>query len=503
MKKEPIDKLFEEKLRDYSEVPDERVWKTIEASLQKRKNSRIIIPIWWKLGGAAAILALMFYLIDPAGFRTDTEQQVTDTETDVSPTNQRDIDQRSDSLPRPEQESAITATGTDEPATEDVEASASSTDSRSMPAASSNENGIALRENTSSDKNSNADPITQTSALKAGDAAARSNNAGDNQFSEEEEESGLAQNRDSERPAGALQDTAGEEMFRKDANGKGLAGQNEEMAESTEIVENENGKSLFDEIIEKEQEDALAENTTPRWSLGPRVAPVYFNSLGQGSPIHSSFVANSKSGNVNFSYGLSVSYNITPKLSIRSGVHKVDFGYDTNDIAFSPTLATATGQQINNIDYALASRNLVVRNASQAKAAQDAMAAEVSATFPSRNGRMIQQFGYVEVPLELNLALVDSKLGLHLIGGLSSLFLIDNAVTLEADGNATEMGEANNLNPLNFSTNIGFGLQYEVSRSIQLNLEPVFKYQLNTFSDAAGDFNPYSIGVYSGLNFRF
>jgi hypothetical protein len=90
-----------------------------------------------------------------------------------------------------------------------------------------------------------------------------------------------------------------------------------------------------------------------------------------------------------------------------------------------------------------------------------------------------------------------------LIGGLSSLFLIDNSVTLESGGTATEMGEANNLNPLNFSTNLGFGLEYEISPRIQLNLEPVFKYQLNTFSDSAGDFNPYSIGIYSGLNFRF
>ncbi len=503
MKKEPIDKLFEEKLRDYSEVPNEKVWKAIEASLQKRKNSRKIIPIWWKLGGAAAILALMFFLIDPAGFRTDTEQQVTDTEIEVSPSNQRNIDQPLESKSRPEHQNAVTDAETDEPVAKEAEAFTGSTKGRNMPDATSGENGIALGENSSSDKNSNATRNRQTSSLKATDTSTQANNAGDTPLSEGEEDSGLAQNRNPEQPAGVMQDTAGKEMLRKDANKAGLQDQNEEVAENRENEETDSGKSLFDEINEKEQEDALAENASPRWSVGPRVAPVYFNSLGQGSPIHSNFVANSKSGNVNFSYGLSLSYNITPKLSIRSGVHKVDFGYDTNDIAFSPTLATAAGQQINNIDYALSSRNLIVRNASQAKAAQDAFSAEVSATFPSRNGRMVQQFGYVEVPLELNLALVDSKLGLHLIGGLSSLFLIDNAVTLEAAGSSTEMGEANNLNPLNFSTNIGFGLQYEVSPRIQLNLEPVFKYQLNTFSDAAGDFNPYSIGVYSGLNFRF
>lgn len=503
MKKDPIDKLFEEKLRDYSEVPDEKVWKAIEASLQKKKNSRKIIPIWWKLGGAAAILALMFYLVDPAGFRTDAERQVTDTEKTEPASNLRDIDPQFETIPPGAPQNPVTATGSDEAADMDAEASGRSAVTGSKPEASAGENAIALRENTAPIKKSNPAGNGQTSNLQPGEAPPQLISSGDDPVSAGDEGTGLAQNNNAQQPPDTQPDDPGKDSRKPGAHAGGLPGQSEEVAENPEKEEAGAGKSLFDEINEKEQEEALAENHSPRWSVGPRVAPVYFNSLGQGSPIHSSFVANSKSGNVNFSYGLSLSYNITPKLSIRSGVHKVDYGYDTNDINFSPTFAATAGQQINNIDYALASRNLVVRNASQAKAEQDALSAEVSASFPSRDGRMVQQFGYVEVPLELNLALIDSKLGLHLIGGLSSLFLIDNTVTLEADGSTTEMGEANNLNPLNFSTNIGLGLQYEVSPRIQLNLEPVFKYQLNTFSDAAGDFNPYSIGVYSGLNFKF
>ncbi len=116
---------------------------------------------------------------------------------------------------------------------------------------------------------------------------------------------------------------------------------------------------------------------------------------------------------------------------------------------------------------------------------------------------MAQQFGYLEIPLELNYTLVDSKFGINLIGGLSSLFLVDNSVTLTSGELITEMGEANNLNNVNFSTNIGFGVNYKFSPKIQLNIEPVFKYQLNTFSDTAGDFQPFTIGVYSGLSFKF
>ena len=116
---------------------------------------------------------------------------------------------------------------------------------------------------------------------------------------------------------------------------------------------------------------------------------------------------------------------------------------------------------------------------------------------------MVQQMGYLEVPFELNYALIDKKLGVNVIGGVSSLFLIDNSVSLESEGLVTEMGQANNVNDVNFSTNIGLGFNYKFSQKIQLNLEPVFKYQLNTFSDTAGRFRPYTIGVYSGVSFKF
>ncbi|WP_273568743.1 hypothetical protein [Maribacter halichondriae] len=49
MSKKNLDKLFQEKFKDFSEIPDEKVWENISASLDK-KNRRRVIPIWWKLG---------------------------------------------------------------------------------------------------------------------------------------------------------------------------------------------------------------------------------------------------------------------------------------------------------------------------------------------------------------------------------------------------------------------------------------------------------------------
>ena len=48
------------------------------------------------------------------------------------------------------------------------------------------------------------------------------------------------------------------------------------------------------------------------------------------------------------------------------------------------------------------------------------------------------------------------------------MFLVDNAVSLESDNLVTEMGEANNANTVNFSTNIGVGFNYEISQKLQL-----------------------------------
>lgn len=518
MKKDPIDRLFEEKLKDYSEVPDHKVWKAIETSLNKRKKSRKGIPFWWKIAGAAAVLVLFLYLFQPIGDRPESEETITGTE-QAKPTDngQQPVDKPVETTPLPTNENAIVAVpekdGTKSPsgATPVTKNGLNQAIFRDKNA----EDGETLQHNlASARKNSEGAPAGQPQQLaragnknlpapgKDGDRKDQQENAPPTETSELAQR--LLDEGDAEKnkvPQASGRDDAVTGVANRTGPDIRTPVETDDAGEETGEAHPER-KSLFEEIAEKEHA-AVADNKASRWSVGPRVAPVYFSAFGQGSPIHSSFVSNSKSGNVNLSYGLTLSYALSPKLSIRSGIHKVAYGYDTNDISFSPTLAINSSQKINNIDYALSSRNLVVRNTSEAKAAQAALASEVAAQNPARDGRMVQQFGYVEVPVEVNLTLVDRKLGIHLIGGVSSLFLIDNSVTLESDGNATEMGEANNLNPLNFSTNLGVGVQYELSSSLQLNLEPVFKFQLNTFSDAAGDFSPYSIGVYSGLSFKF
>ena len=92
---------------------------------------------------------------------------------------------------------------------------------------------------------------------------------------------------------------------------------------------------------------------------------------------------------------------------------------------------------------------------------------------------------------------------MNIIGGGSTLFLNDNMISLNSTDFSTNLGEANNLNNVSFTTNLGVGLDYNISPQFQLNLEPIFKYQLNTFTNTTGSVNPYYFGVYSGFSFKF
>jgi hypothetical protein len=486
MSKKNLDQLFREKLEDFTDVPTEKVWKSIEASLDMKKKNRKVIPIWWKLGGIAAALAIGLFLINP--FKGDVEANPTITNTENSD------NKDGETLDHTIVDDATQVTGIEASKTNSEGGAAnqsSDEETKQAEAVSGIEasNSIAEKDDNQTlipnrGTNSSFLALTKTSDPIKKEGQRQNEAIGNTILQEKETTSDIA------RTTSEL----------KASDTKNLKGEIAQEATDEEVA-NTDKKSIFDEIAEQDEEEkvnkAIAQG---RWSAGPSVAPVYFNGMGEGSPVHPIFVPNSKSGDVNLSYGLAVSYKINKKLSVKTGIHKVDYGYNTNDVEFSSSLESFAGGQLSNIDYSSTSRNIIV----ESKADNTFTASkETLAQDPSLDGIMAQQLGYLEVPIELNYALLDNKFGINLIGGLSSLFLMDNAVTLTSGELIAEMGEANNVNDVNFSTNVGFGLNYKFTPKIQFNVEPIFKYQLNTFSETSGNFKPFTIGIYSGLHFKF
>ncbi|NNC70913.1 MAG: hypothetical protein HKN90_08845, partial [Flavobacteriaceae bacterium] len=56
--KKRIDRLFQEKLKDYEVFPEPHVWKNIQQEIMEKKRRRIV-PLWLRFGSAAAVLLLL------------------------------------------------------------------------------------------------------------------------------------------------------------------------------------------------------------------------------------------------------------------------------------------------------------------------------------------------------------------------------------------------------------------------------------------------------------
>ncbi|PKB42548.1 outer membrane protein with beta-barrel domain [Cellulophaga sp. RHA19] len=496
MSKENLDKLFQDKFKDFGDVPDEKVWQKLNMSLDQKKKDRLVIPIWWKLGGIAAALALLFFAIKPF-FKNDNAvvPVITDTEKVLPNTNVEVVSKDANII----EKDASNDSKSDLNIEEEVVVGTTSTKKNKETSVVKN-TSVAHKKNASF----NAFAATQKSGYRVnreGNTSLEAKNGYSNNVADASIKNKNAKQENLE--AGNVDNVEAKSLsVLKDKKEEFLSKQIEKAVVDIDTV----GKKSIYDAIKENKEETVASAKTDKWSVGANVAPVYFNSLKDGSPVDPSFVSNSKSGNVNMSYGVTVAYEVSKKLSIRSGVHKVDYGYNTNNVFFKSAFDPASNSMVNTIDYNASAESIVIQtNRDVLSEPSNSKLEEVSyaAKSTSREGKMVQQFGYLEVPLELNYALIDGNFGVHLIGGVSSLFLVDDSISLESENLVTKIGESNNINSLNFSTNIGFGLNYKFTPNMQLSVEPMFKYQLNTFSNTSGDFQPFSMGVYSGLSFKF
>jgi hypothetical protein len=108
------------------------------------------------------------------------------------------------------------------------------------------------------------------------------------------------------------------------------------------------------------------------------------------------------------------------------------------------------------------------------------------------------------MPFILRYKMIDRSIDFNLIGGVSYNLLVNNSVYTYVNGSKYPVGETGGLNPFMLSSSLGMGMEYNLTQKISLNLEPMFRYYLNPFSEAPGiKTHPYSFGVFSGLSFRF
>ncbi|WP_338646702.1 hypothetical protein V5J73_14525 [Flavobacterium sp. KS-LB2] len=478
--KKNIDRLFQERFKDFESEPSEQVWINIHASLKEKEEDRKVIPFWIKSSGIAAAFLLGFFLLNTF---INNEVELKNGVVIDTKNLKNSFDGKDSSLDKTKKEQNPLELKTI-PQVVVNKIKTGKTDEKEIISSD------RFKINSNKEKNQNGSvvyfqknnsPLKQTSANNGNQnatvvTAEKNNTKNYNPFEN------IRQNQSLEKS-----------NLKENENAKIVAIDTKKEPSSPAETPNE-----LEEILKKkkgEEKEAVVLNQKNKWQITPNIAAVYLNSNSGGSAIDPQFSENQKTGDNSLSFGVGVNYAVSKKVALRSGINKLSLGYNTNNVVYSTGLAN---NNLANINY---SSNALIEIKNQT--ALNGLITFEKDLQKTNTGAINQKMGYYEVPLEVSYAVLDKKFGINVIGGVSTLFLSQNKISLVSSETNVKLGEAKNLNQVHFSTNVGLGFKYQIIKSFQINVEPMVKYQLNTFSNNSGDFKPLFIGLYSGISYSF
>jgi len=519
--KKNIDRLFQEKFKDFEVAPNDAIWNRINESLPNKKKKRRVIALWWQIGGVAAVIALML----TAGISIFNSEDLNNSDLPIVNTDNTDSKTNSDNdkntttkqnkLNKTKEAEKIRFVDTENDLIiEEQERTTPKKDNVYNKLINSNNyqqksNAVVNNYNEKQKTNASQKSNDLTTLIKKDNntkvtlntktSHLNSQNTEDTQLVNDKEIKSAIKKTIVENKTAITENTSSNKSDL--GNSTTESKNNDELKVENSIIEDLNKQDIKEAIAESTI-DEKEEGKENRWSIASNVAPVYYSSLGQGSSVGEQFNNNTKTSDINMSYGIAGSYAITKRLKIRTGVSRVNLSQSTSDVyAFTgPSISTTTASRAlsipvgGNITF---NKNLPIASLMSAKLMN------MPTSSPIKSGNLDQRFGFIEVPLELEYRVVDKKFGVNVIGGFSTFFLNQNEIYTDLHGTSTLIGEANNINSTSYSANLGLGIDYSLSTQWNINLEPTFKYQINTFNNTSGDFNPFFVGVYTGLSFKF
>lgn len=480
--KKNIDRLFQERFKDFESAPDDKVWYNIHAALHEKKKKRII-PMWWKLSGIAAGFILAFL-----GFNAISDNFNSQPAVVIAPLEM----EKSDSI-------KLNTTTVNE-----VRVAVENTVSSENEAIEIS-NATKANHNLQNKKTATSNTLNRIIKSKNNSAVAKFSKEDKNKkmlseknILKEEIVSNSVENIDEKNQIGSQKNNQDHNKIATSSDIRNINNNKFQKYKDSTAIVLEIEPNPLDEILRKknEKEELLAVTKISRWQVSTNVAPVYFNSVTNGSPIEAQFEENSKSYENNLSVGVGVQYAVNKRLSVRTGFNKVNLGYGTNDVVFFGGLNNSGISTLTSSNSTAHIEVLSANNALGLRPFEENLE-------NTENGVLNQRMGYFEIPLEVSYAIVDNKFGIRVIGGMSTLLLNDNSVSVQSERTTMSLGKANNLNDVHFSGNAGLGFNYQFWNSFEAHFEPTLKYQFNTFSRDAGNFKPYFVGLYTGISFKF
>lgn len=276
----------------------------------------------------------------------------------------------------------------------------------------------------------------------------------------------------------------------------------------------------YKQFLAEFEEIDMPSDDRKKWAIGGQAGPQYAYRQLSSNDVAQELIDeynNSEDGLMAYAGGINIAYKPARRLSIQSGVYYSKMGhsspatpiepvdyvvYDVAGLPGQEHILTNVGESSNNDPAQLrvsSSFGEVKQNKLSGDQGVDVREpAEVNSF--SEVSSVEQYLEYIEVPLIARYAVIDRKINFHLLGGVSTNFLVASPVYLD---NGTHYTDAQNLNKVNYSSTVGLGLGYKFS-SFAISVEPQFKYYLNKVNtNASTDVHPYSFGVFTGVTYLF
>ena len=445
MKNKNIDRLFQEQLKNLEATPNKRVWNNIESKLTQKK--RRILPMWWFSGTVAALFIIGLFIFPFSNTNNSTE--INNIETIIT------------ASPEIKTETKINKLKTIDSLIKNI----NKEETILVASKKINKQNVLKKAKTTIEEN-------QITAQKGIDKTIQ-------------KEKKIV----SSKKAMKKIFLADNSQISKNANSDSL---HQNTVEKNVIKPTKDFISVISENkkeIEKERKPAKN-----KWSVAPTFAVLKSNSFTNTSPADKN-LSNSTKGKNSISYGVQIGYKINKKWTIQTGVHLQEMSFINNNIAVAAVTTSSSSAVAFKTGDSYSFRP--VSNESF-----DFATSSLTSTV-SFNGSLAQEYGYIEIPIEVKYNLSNNKkFETQLVAGFSSLFLNKNNVNLNTN-TFSKSGKANNLNNINFSGNLGFDFNYSFHKNWSINLNPMFKTHINTFSEKSNGFSPFNIGVYSGIKYQF
>ncbi len=240
------------------------------------------------------------------------------------------------------------------------------------------------------------------------------------------------------------------------------------------------------------------------WSFGTKFSPVF--SVEEGSAPQTEQVQGVKSGIdqgpdlkpdekaiTSFTGGININYQLNDRLSFESGIFYLNKKQSTDN------LIASRDNEFGNGDF-------IVHAPGQSIDLQDIGDAHIikqsySTSYYNLNASFIANAEYIELPLIIRYKLVNQKLGLDVLSGVSTNFLVGNNSYILAGDNKL-WSDNSELSSVLYGATVGLGINYKFYQNFSFNLEPTFKYSFLPENSIFRKY-PYSFAVFAGFSYRF